>query len=79
MLKVNDWVEKVMRVQEPFKRANRAFHPDDSVIDVSRGQDWRQEAPGHGRTLQRGIQGPDYQRGQVGEAGRGHAAPGRRF
>ena len=35
MLKVNDWVDKVMRVQEPFKRANRAFHPDDSVIDVS--------------------------------------------
>ena len=35
MLKVNDWVEKVMRVQEPFKRANRAFHPDDSVIDVA--------------------------------------------
>ena len=35
MLKVNDWVEKVMRVQEPFKRANRAFHPDDSVVDVA--------------------------------------------
>jgi 3-deoxy-7-phosphoheptulonate synthase len=35
MLKVNDWVDKVMRVQEPFKRANRAFHPDDSIIDVS--------------------------------------------
>jgi 3-deoxy-7-phosphoheptulonate synthase len=32
---VNEWVEKVMRVQEPFKRANRAFHPDDSIIDVS--------------------------------------------
>ena len=32
---VNDWIEKVLRVQEPFKRANRAFHPDDSVIDVA--------------------------------------------
>ena len=31
---VNDWIEKVLRVQEPFKRANRVFHPDDSVIDV---------------------------------------------
>ena len=31
---VNDFVEKVMRVQEPFKRANRMFHPDNSVIDV---------------------------------------------
>lgn len=24
-----------MRVQEPFKRANRSFHPEESVIDVS--------------------------------------------
>lgn len=30
----NDCVEKVMRVQEPFKRASRAFHPDDSVVTV---------------------------------------------
>lgn len=35
MLKVNEYVDKVMRVQEPFKRANRSFHPEDSVIDVS--------------------------------------------
>ncbi|WP_293390736.1 3-deoxy-7-phosphoheptulonate synthase, partial [Phascolarctobacterium sp.] len=28
-------VEKVMRVQEPFKRANRMFHPEDSIIDVA--------------------------------------------
>lgn len=34
MLKVNECVDKVMRVQEPFKRANRSFHPEDSVIDV---------------------------------------------
>ena len=32
---VNDWVDKVMRVQEPYKRANRLFHPDNSIIDVS--------------------------------------------
>lgn len=32
---VNEWVDKAMRVQEPFKRANRMFHPDDSIIDVS--------------------------------------------
>ena len=32
---VNEWVEKAMRVQEPFKRANRMFHPDDSIIDVN--------------------------------------------
>jgi 3-deoxy-7-phosphoheptulonate synthase len=27
-------VEKVIRVQEPYKRANRAFHPQDTRIDV---------------------------------------------
>ena len=31
----NEWVDKVMRVQEPYKRAGRAFHPQDSVIDVA--------------------------------------------
>ncbi len=35
MLRVNEGVEKVMRVQEPFKRANRAFHPENSIINVS--------------------------------------------
>ncbi len=28
-------VEKVKRISEPFKSANRKFHPNDSVIDVS--------------------------------------------
>lgn len=31
----NGWVEKVMRVQEPYKRASRSFHPQNSIIDVS--------------------------------------------
>lgn len=35
MLRIDEAVDKVMRVQEPFKRANRAFHPLDSVVDVS--------------------------------------------
>ncbi len=30
-----DIVEKVQRVQEPYKNANRKFHPDDSIIDVN--------------------------------------------
>ncbi len=34
MLRIYDCVEKVLRVSEPFKRANRAFHPDDSIINV---------------------------------------------
>lgn len=27
-------VERVMRVQEPYKKANRKFHPEDTVVDV---------------------------------------------
>ena len=30
-------VERVMRVSEPFKKANRKYHPDDTVIDIGRG------------------------------------------
>ena len=29
-----DFVEKVTRISEPFKNANRQFHPDDTVIDI---------------------------------------------
>ena len=29
-----DIVEKVQRVQEPFKNANRKFHPEDTIVDV---------------------------------------------
>ncbi len=35
LLRVNEGVEKVMRVQEPFKRANRMFHPEDSIVNVA--------------------------------------------
>ncbi|HIZ20838.1 MAG TPA: 3-deoxy-7-phosphoheptulonate synthase [Firmicutes bacterium] len=30
-------VESVKRVQEPYKKANRKFHPDDTVIDLGHG------------------------------------------
>jgi 3-deoxy-7-phosphoheptulonate synthase len=30
----NEIVEKVLRVQEPYKKANRLFHPEDSVFEV---------------------------------------------
>ena len=30
-----DIVEKVTRIQEPFKKANRKFHPEDTIVDVS--------------------------------------------
>ncbi|HHW23011.1 MAG TPA: 3-deoxy-7-phosphoheptulonate synthase [Clostridiaceae bacterium] len=31
---MHEAVEKVLKVQEPFKKANRKFHPDNSVIKV---------------------------------------------
>ena len=34
-IEAKDIVEKVMHVQEPFKKANRIFHPNDSIIDVN--------------------------------------------
>ena len=35
LFEVDKSVEKVMHVQEPYKLANRAFHPEDTVVDVS--------------------------------------------
>ncbi len=35
LFEVDSAVDKVMHVQEPYKLANRAFHPEDSIIDVS--------------------------------------------
>ena len=34
-LEVSPVVDHVMRVSEPYKLANRAFHPEDSIIDVA--------------------------------------------
>ena len=34
-IKANAFVEDVTRIAAPYKKANRLFHPEDSVIDVS--------------------------------------------
>lgn len=34
-IEANPNVERVMHVQEPFKKANRMFHPEPSIIDVN--------------------------------------------
>ena len=34
-ISINPNVERVMRVQEPYKKANRKFHPDDTVVEVA--------------------------------------------
>ena len=31
----NPWVENVTRVSAPYKRANRLFHPEDTVVDIN--------------------------------------------
>ena len=35
LIKALDIVETVKRVQEPYKNANRKFHPEDTVVDMS--------------------------------------------
>ena len=35
LIESNEIVDSVKRVQEPYKNANRKFHPDNTVIDVS--------------------------------------------
>lgn len=35
MLESLDIIQSAMRISDPFKSANRKFHPDDTVIDVS--------------------------------------------
>jgi 3-deoxy-7-phosphoheptulonate synthase len=32
------YVERVMRVQEPYKKANRKFHPEDTVVEVGQAK-----------------------------------------
>ena len=33
-LMLNHWVDRVMKVQEPFKLANRQMHPNDTVVKI---------------------------------------------
>ena len=35
LFEVNSNVDRVMHVQEPYKLANRSFHPEDTIVDVS--------------------------------------------
>ncbi|MGL5380319.1 3-deoxy-7-phosphoheptulonate synthase [Clostridium sp.] len=34
-IEANNNVEKVMHVQEPFKKANRMFHPENTIVDIN--------------------------------------------
>lgn len=35
VVRANPWIEDVTRIAAPYKKANRLFHPEDSVIDVA--------------------------------------------
>ena len=37
LLESMDFIESVTRVSEPFKQANRKFHPEDTVVEVAPG------------------------------------------
>jgi 3-deoxy-7-phosphoheptulonate synthase len=37
-IELEEAIEKVMKVQEPYKRANRKFHPDNSIIKVGNAE-----------------------------------------
>ncbi len=39
LIKALDIVEDVKRIQEPYKNANRKFHPDDSVVVIDKEKD----------------------------------------
>lgn len=34
-IRANPWVEEVTKVEVPYKKANRLFHPQDTIVDVS--------------------------------------------
>lgn len=36
-IQANEYVHRVMRVQEPFKQANRLFHPEPTVVSTATG------------------------------------------
>jgi 3-deoxy-7-phosphoheptulonate synthase len=33
-IQIHEYVERVVRIAEPYKRANRKFHPENTIIDV---------------------------------------------
>lgn len=39
LIKALDIVEDVKRIQEPYKNANRKFHPEDTVVVIDKEQD----------------------------------------
>ncbi|MCL2180053.1 MAG: 3-deoxy-7-phosphoheptulonate synthase [Treponema sp.] len=55
MLKAVDIVQSVKRIQEPYKAANRKFHPDDTIVDVPCPSSFARQIGGRNFTV---IAGP---------------------
>jgi len=55
VLRANRMVEKVIRVQEPYKRANRKFHPMDTILEMNGADEKKVKIGGNSFTV---IAGP---------------------
>ena len=60
IIQANPLVSEVTRIAAPYKKANRMFHPEDTVVDVAGSEDRRSgEDCCHRRAMFRGEQGTD--------------------
>ena len=75
-ISINPHVERVMRVQEPYKKANRKFHPEDTVVSVGNAKIGGGNFLGHRRALLGGERGADLRRGGGREAVGGRPCSG---
>lgn len=79
LLKSLEMVETVKRVSEPFKQANRKFHPKDTIIEVGNARIGGRVFCRDCRPLQCGIRGADHCRRQCRQGIRRVHSPGRRI
>ena len=77
LVRALDIVEDVKRIQEPYKNANRKFHPADTVIEVAGKKIGGGNFHDNRRPLLGGIRGAD-RRGRAGGQGRGRGHAARR-
>jgi hypothetical protein len=75
-----DCVESVKRVQEPYKKANRKFHPDDTVVTLPGGQKIGGGGGcAHRRAVFGRVAGTDLRSRAPRQGGRGAVPPRRSF
>lgn len=79
LLRSLDMVESVKRVSEPYKQANRKFHPQDTIVEAGGVRIGGRVFCHDRRPLLRGIRRTNYFRGPERSGSRGDHPPGRRF